>query len=53
MIPVMMVCVGLCGSSGGKEEAVLRNYVRLADGELPVEDIEKFPLYSTNIALSK
>lgn len=53
MMPVMLICVGPCEASGGEEEVVLRNYVGFAQGELPIEDIEEFPFYTADIALSK
>jgi hypothetical protein len=52
MIPVITVCAGLGGPSGGKE-VLLCNNVRLAQGELPVEDVKELPLYTTDIALSE
>lgn len=48
---MMMVCMGLCGPNCGSKEVVLRNYVRLAQGELPVEDVEELSLYAADIAL--
>ena len=52
-MPAMMVCVGLCWRCGGNEEVELRNDVGLAQGQLPVQDVEELPFHTTNIALSK
>lgn len=48
----MIACVGLGGPGGGKE-VVLCNNVRLAQGELPVEDVKELPFYTAHIALSE
>jgi hypothetical protein len=53
MIPVMMIRAGLCGPTCGGKEVVLCNYVRLAQGEFPVEDVEELSLYAADIALPK
>ena len=50
---MMTICVTPRESSGSEEEVVLHNYVRFAEGELPVEDIDEFPFYTADIALSE
>ena len=47
-----MVYVELGGASGG-QEAVLNNDIGLSQGEIPVEDVEEFPFYATDITFSK
>ena len=50
---MMVVCVGSSGSSGGQEELVLCDNIGLSQGKLPVEDIEEFPFYATDISFAK
>jgi hypothetical protein len=50
---MMTVWLGFGETGGGKEEIVLRGDVGLSQGEVPIEDVEEFPLYAADIAPSK
>lgn len=53
MIPVRVICVGLCEPGSGKEEVELCSDIGLVQGELPVQDVKEFPFHTADIALSK